>query len=41
MISPMAVPIMLELGRVRVAGDAEGDALLSEVADEMIAEAME
>ena len=37
-ISPLAVPIMLEVGRERVDGDA-GDALLSE-AEDLIAEAI-
>lgn len=37
-ISPLAVPIMLEVGRERVDGEA-GDSLLSE-AEELIAEAM-
>ena len=37
-ISPLAVPIMLEIGRERVDGEA-GDSLLSE-AEELIAEAI-
>jgi ATP-dependent Lhr-like helicase len=37
-ISPLAVPIMLEVGRERVDGEA-GDSLLSE-AEELIAEAI-
>jgi len=37
-ISPLAVPIMLEVGRERVDGEA-GDSLLSE-AEDLIAEAM-
>ena len=40
-VSPLAVPIMLEIGRERVQGDAE-EALLGEAAqDEMIRQAME
>lgn len=38
-ISPLAVPIMLEIGRERVAGDGE-ESLLREAADDLIAEAM-
>ncbi len=38
-ISPLAVPIMLEIGREPVAGEAQ-DALLAEAADDLIAEAM-
>jgi len=38
-ISPLAVPIMLEIGRERVAGGA-GDALLAETEDDLIEEAM-
>ncbi|BBE72336.1 ligase-associated DNA damage response DEXH box helicase [Oharaeibacter diazotrophicus] len=38
-ISPLAVPIMLEIGRERVAGDGE-EALLREAADDLVAEAM-
>lgn len=38
-ISPLAVPIMLEIGRERVAGEGEED-LLREAADDLIAEAM-
>lgn len=37
-ISPLAVPIMLEIGKERVNGDA-GESLLSE-AEQMIEEAM-
>ena len=37
-ISPLAVPVLLEIGRERVRGEAE-DALLDEVADDLIAEA--
>lgn len=37
-ISPLAVPVLLEIGRERVAGSAE-EALLEEAAEEMIAEA--
>ena len=37
-ISPLAVPIMLEVGRERVDGEA-GDSLLSE-AEELLAEAI-
>ncbi|WP_245602415.1 ligase-associated DNA damage response DEXH box helicase [Fodinicurvata fenggangensis] len=38
-ISPLAVPVLLEIGRERVAGSAE-EALLEEAAEEMIAEVM-
>jgi ATP-dependent Lhr-like helicase len=38
-ISPLAVPVMLEIGRERVYGDGEED-LLKEAADDLIAEAM-
>lgn len=38
-ISPLAVPIMLEVGRESVAGDAQ-EALLAEAADEMMDELM-
>ena len=38
-ISPLAVPIMLEIGRERVSGEGEDD-LLGEAADDLIAEAM-
>jgi ATP-dependent Lhr-like helicase len=38
-ISPLAVPIMLEIGREPVAGEAQ-DALLAEAADDLIMEAM-
>ena len=38
-ISPLAVPVMLEIGREPVAGEAQ-DALLAEAADDLIAEAM-
>ncbi|MFC3074832.1 ligase-associated DNA damage response DEXH box helicase [Shinella pollutisoli] len=38
-ISPLAVPIMLEIGREPVAGEAQ-DVLLAEAADDLIAEAM-
>ena len=38
-ISPLAVPVMLEIGRERVAGEAE-DVLLGEAADSLIDEAM-
>jgi ATP-dependent Lhr-like helicase len=38
-ISPLAVPIMLEIGRERVRGEGE-EALLGEAADDLIAEAM-
>ena len=39
-VSPFAVPVLLEIGRERVAG-AGTEALLQETADELIAEAME
>jgi ATP-dependent Lhr-like helicase len=38
-ISPLAVPVMLEIGRERVSGEGEED-LLREAADDLIAEAM-
>ncbi len=38
-ISPLAVPIMLEIGREPVVGEAEED-LLAEAADDLLAEAM-
>ena len=38
-VSPLAVPVMLEIGREPVAGEAT-DALLGEAADDLIAEAM-
>jgi ATP-dependent Lhr-like helicase len=38
-VSPLAVPVMLEIGRESVYGEA-GDALLAEEADELIKEAM-
>jgi ATP-dependent Lhr-like helicase len=38
-ISPLAVPIMLEIGKEPVAGEAQ-DSLLAEAADDLIAEAM-
>jgi ATP-dependent Lhr-like helicase len=38
-ISPLAVPIMLEIGRESVNGEAN-DALLAETADDLIGEAM-
>jgi ATP-dependent Lhr-like helicase len=38
-ISPLAVPIMLEIGKVSVAG-ATDEALLAEAADDLIADAM-
>ena len=38
-ISPLAVPIMLEIGKEPVAGDAN-DALLREAADDLVSEAM-
>ena len=38
-VSPLAVPVMLEIGRERVAGDAEED-ILADAAADLIAEAM-
>ena len=38
-ISPLAVPVMLEIGRESVKGEAD-DILLSEVEDDLIREAM-
>ncbi len=38
-ISPLAVPIMLEIGREAVAGEAHDD-ILAEAADDLVAEAM-
>jgi ATP-dependent Lhr-like helicase len=39
-VSPLAVPVMLEIGRERVHGEA-GDALLAEAAEELVREAMQ
>ena len=39
-VSPLAVPVMLEIGRETVYGEA-ADALLAEAADELVKEAME
>jgi ATP-dependent Lhr-like helicase len=39
MVSPLAVPVMLEIGRESIAGDAN-ESLLAEAADELIEEAM-
>ena len=39
-ISPLAVPVMLEIGKVPVPGEAH-DAVLAEAADDLIREAME
>ena len=38
-VSPLAVPVMLEIGREPVYGEAD-DALLEEAADELVEEAM-
>jgi ATP-dependent Lhr-like helicase len=38
-VSPLAVPVMLEIGRETVYGEAS-DALLAETADELVKEAM-
>jgi ATP-dependent Lhr-like helicase len=38
-VSPFAVPLMLEIGRERVGGEA-AEMMLAEAADELIAEAM-
>jgi ATP-dependent Lhr-like helicase len=38
-VSPLAVPVMLEIGRETVYGEAS-DTLLAEAADELIKEAM-
>ena len=38
-VSPLAVPVMLEIGREPVYGEAS-DALLAEAADELVKEAM-
>jgi ATP-dependent Lhr-like helicase len=38
-VSPLAVPVMLEIGRESVPGDI-GDNLLRETAEELIAEAL-
>jgi ATP-dependent Lhr-like helicase len=40
-ISPLAVPVMLEIGRERVAGGEGEEDLLREAAEDLIAEAME
>lgn len=39
-VSPLAVPIMLEIGRERAPGDAAGEMILAEAEDDLIAEAM-
>ncbi len=39
-VSPLAVPVMLEIGREQVHGEA-GDALLAEAAEELVREAMQ
>jgi len=39
-VSPLAVPVMLEIGREMVYGEAS-DALLAEAADELVKEAMQ
>jgi ATP-dependent Lhr-like helicase len=39
-ISPLAVPVMLEIGKEHVHGEAQ-DVLLAEAADDLIAEALE
>jgi ATP-dependent Lhr-like helicase len=39
-ISPLAVPVMLEIGKEHVHGEAQ-DVLLAEAADNLIAEALE
>ncbi len=39
-ISPLAVPVLLEIGRERVAGGEGEEALLREAADDLIADAM-
>ena len=38
-ISPLAVPVMLEIGKERVKGDAD-EMLLSEVEEDLVHEAM-
>jgi ATP-dependent Lhr-like helicase len=38
-VSPLAVPVMLEIGREAVYGEAS-DELLAEAADELVKEAM-
>jgi ATP-dependent Lhr-like helicase len=39
-VSPLAVPVMLEIGREQVHGEA-GDALLAETVEELVREAMQ
>jgi ATP-dependent Lhr-like helicase len=39
-VSPLAVPVLLEIGRELVYGGNVGDALLREAADDLIREAM-
>ena len=39
-ISPLALPVMLEIGRERVAGEGD-EMLLAEAADDLIREAMQ
>ena len=38
-ISPLAVPVMLEIGREPVSGEAQDD-ILAEAADEIVSQAM-
>jgi ATP-dependent helicase Lhr and Lhr-like helicase len=40
-VSPLAVPVLLEIGRELVYGGNVGDALLREAADDLIREAMQ
>ena len=40
-VSPLAVPVLLEIGRELVYGGHVGDALLREAADDLIREAMQ
>jgi ATP-dependent Lhr-like helicase len=39
-ISPLAIPVMLEIGREAVSGDAH-EAILREAADDLVREALE
>jgi len=40
-VSPLSVPVLLEIGRELVYGGNVGDALLREAADDLIREAMQ
>jgi ATP-dependent Lhr-like helicase len=40
MISPLAVPVMLEIGKEPVHGDGASEALMAEAADDLIRDAL-